>query len=948
MKSRTIYSLLGVVLTGVLVVLSLYYRTGISFEVREYPHDEAAPGNPIANARVEFWQNDTLVGTSVSNEKGRSGMQLAPGLYEIRVDAEGFLAATFPAQTVERFKRPHVHVMLFEPPGSGSESNLEQAVDTTSVIARAGRNDVWRTWTSKSTGLPHRIVGSAIRIPRAPQNKKQAARIARQVLSKYVAANLPVNPALARIDLSTLHPRPVRKFKDKWIVTFGQQVRHPLIDEKLPVFGGEASVTISRRDVVQLGMDLFPDIEVDTTESILPKQEIVSRVVTRNTLESVDSAAVELVLFPQPASRAQAQFVYTLAYQLHGTKHHDQSFEVWKYVVEAATGQTLYRENLSTNQTASRIKIATLDKSPEESQETFVVFANGQVGSQALGFQDLGDDGILYLTAGTSVDELSIRAVNERFGVLDTGFLEQLVFLLSGVSLSKRYYEKPLADTDVNVATLTNGINEVVVESVSPELNTAVHLERIREYFVERGIADWLGTPVSIISIPGYTNASYHPGSGNDVLVFGSIKESLALRSDVIYHEYTHGVVNWLVTPTEPGPDPLPYRDESGAINEALADYYACALNGEPEVRIASPEHRIGRKHNRNLDNQLDYQQDLQVGERDRGYVHANSRIFSGVLWDLRQGIIEKTKSEKKGAIYTDELILEALLIPPVPQTFADFSVNLLLADDDDNRLFTGTPDYPEISQAFKNHGIDILAFELEKPTIQHLKLSTNPPSKPAHLEAGRPVRVSATVVESGYGLDASKLTLELNGQPVDLSEARIRTRGQVTRLRYEVSGEDGLHAAAIGDNLAAVLVAEDRAGNTTKAEVSKPIKDTIAPSYELLDCDLTESTVSLTVKVTDFGSGVDPGTFLVKVNGKKLKGIKQQKVNDHEYHLHLVHPYNSQKYTVYGEVSDKAGNIKREQEELEQICLSPCALTMVSVFLGMFATSRRKQDIRG
>jgi len=58
---------------------------------------------------------------------------------------------------------------------------------------------------------------------------------------------------------------------------------------------------------------------------------------------------------------------------------------------------------------------------------------------------------------------------------------------------------------------------------------------------------------------------------------------NLALMSDVLYHEYTHGVVDHVYTTD------LPYSGQTGAMNEAWADYFACTINGNPVMTEGCP-----------------------------------------------------------------------------------------------------------------------------------------------------------------------------------------------------------------------------------------------------------------------------------------------------------------------------------------------------------------------
>ncbi|MFI0736862.1 M4 family metallopeptidase [Streptomyces sp. NPDC021100] len=126
----------------------------------------------------------------------------------------------------------------------------------------------------------------------------------------------------------------------------------------------------------------------------------------------------------------------------------------------------------------------------------------------------------------------------------------------------------------------------------------------------------------------------------------------LSAGLDVVGHEMTHGVV-------ENSAD-LVYAGQSGAMNEAIADYFGNAIKndargiamddpdsgllGESLCRTKSPRDCAFRDLN---DGRTTSKSFLGVGfGTDNGGVHLNSTIFSGALWDIRQDL-DKTLADK-------------------------------------------------------------------------------------------------------------------------------------------------------------------------------------------------------------------------------------------------------------------------------------------------------------
>ena len=201
------------------------------------------------------------------------------------------------------------------------------------------------------------------------------------------------------------------------------------------------------------------------------------------------------------------------------------------------------------------------------------------------------------------------------------------------------------------------------------------HVNKIHDYFKKFNYEGMdYQMKVTIEAGSDWCNAEYDPiyedialGGGN-----GGDCENIALGSDAIYHEYTHGAIDHIY-------NLLPYSGESGALDEALADYFAATINNNSLIAeniLPSP---------RNLNN------DLTMDDW-KGKVHDDGRIISGAFWNLR---------EELGAGFTDALIFEAIRITPHAYDFSEFLENLLVADDDNANLYDGTPDKNEICNKF-------------------------------------------------------------------------------------------------------------------------------------------------------------------------------------------------------------------------------------------------------
>ncbi|MFD7494887.1 M4 family metallopeptidase [Streptomyces sp. NPDC059832] len=132
----------------------------------------------------------------------------------------------------------------------------------------------------------------------------------------------------------------------------------------------------------------------------------------------------------------------------------------------------------------------------------------------------------------------------------------------------------------------------------------------------------------------------------------------LSADLDVVGHEMTHGVVESTAN--------LVYAGQSGAMNEAIADYFGNAIDvtasgtamddpdagliGEDLCRTTAPRACAFRDLN---DGATTSKNHLGVAfSTDNGGVHLNSTIYSGALWDIREDL---------GAELADKIAYRAL-----------------------------------------------------------------------------------------------------------------------------------------------------------------------------------------------------------------------------------------------------------------------------------------------
>ncbi|MGV9271421.1 M4 family metallopeptidase [Kitasatospora sp. NPDC003701] len=174
-----------------------------------------------------------------------------------------------------------------------------------------------------------------------------------------------------------------------------------------------------------------------------------------------------------------------------------------------------------------------------------------------------------------------------------------------------------------------------------------------------------------------------------------------AVALDVAGHEMTHGVIQHTAD--------LNYAGQSGAMNEALADYFGnaievtargiamtdpkAALLGESLCRTGTPEECANRRLDDRRTTVNDY---LGAGlELDNGGVHLNSTIFGGALWDIRRTL---------DPLAADRLVYRALAEYLTPlDDFVDGRNAVLAAG---RSLDLSRSELRSVAAAFDAHGI--------------------------------------------------------------------------------------------------------------------------------------------------------------------------------------------------------------------------------------------------
>lgn len=366
------------------------------------------------------------------------------------------------------------------------------------------------------------------------------------------------------------------------------------------------------------------------------------------------------------------------------------------------------------------------------------------------------------------------------------------------------------------------------------QLNAYYHVNIIHNYvknFLGYNAMDY-AVP-TLVNDPTISDNAYWDGTGVNFGTSGGTMYNLAMFSDVIYHEYTHGVTHHIYPSGS-----LPYDGQSGAMDEGFSDYFACSIHDDSRMGercfIGNPS-----EYMRNLDNSNRYPDDF-IGE-----VHYDDQIVAGAWWDIRSEL---------GANYTDSLVHIARFGHPAD--FESILYEMLAVDDDDGDISDGTPNCGVIYTAYYNHGVgpDTLLY------LQHTPMGD--------VEDTTGTYTIVAKVTSLLGVDSISLCYRVNYSPWTCQE-------MVPVLN---TYEGYIPAQSLGSMIHYYIYVDDIADNSLTSPSGAPtsfhtfyvIVDTIAP--EITHIPLLRGCIDAwspaVVAQIDDNMGISEATVEYSING--------------------------------------------------------------------------------
>ncbi len=422
----------------------------------------------------------------------------------------------------------------------------------------------------------------------------------------------------------------------------------------IPVYGGKIGFIYKNNELIYENDNFYKDINVNTKPLVMEKsaKKIAGMQVKDNT-----ELQASLVILPHGR-------YYYLAYEV--------VYPEKTIFVDAVKGGVLYElSNIIYDDVYGNVSGLITPEKPSDVKVSMqlknlnITFNNGTISlettTNATGFYNVSISGTV--TVNSSLAGPYVKVVNA-----DQAPANHVVDVTSPTEHSWNWQDN---DTSADYE----------------ESNVFYHINKVHDFFTA-------GDPFNITAMNyqmiatveydnNYCNAFYSMTDNSTRFGNSSTCGNLALMSDVIYHEYTHGVVDHIYD--------LAYNcdvatAESSAMHEGFADYFAATINNNS----CAAEEFAGQDCLRQLNNTYIYP-DSWVNE-----CHDDSRIFSGAMWDLRG---------YTNATFTDTLVMRG--IKAETQNLTAFLDAIISLNDNNTNLTDGTPEISEICDAFaNNHGI--------------------------------------------------------------------------------------------------------------------------------------------------------------------------------------------------------------------------------------------------
>ncbi len=432
-------------------------------------------------------------------------------------------------------------------------------------------------------------------------------------------------------------------------------------------------------DLVMTGMDAYPNLSVDINPSINLDESITFAKDHIGFDENLNDEVVndpELIIWVEKGKEP----VYHLAYQIelfvHSTDPKDNvPVHRWQIFVDAHNGEILEKFD--------EVRTATVEghvtggvKDQPYGMETNRGMPHVKVNASGVGNTYTDANGYYSIDIGNTSRSVTVK--------LEGSYLNTNNANGSDASITRTV--SPGTTEDFNFASFN---------SIPGERDTYYHANIIHD--LTKSIhpsftgADYvMPAKVNIGSEDSYWPCNaYWDYTGINLFSEGGGCAGTDEMADVIYHEYGHGLQQFIYDPYSP-----PYS--SSGLSEGCSDYWGMTLTNSSCLGNGFFGNGTCL---RNGDNTLQYPANSCGGQ-----VHCLGEYIMGALWKMRENLVALHGYEN-GVEISDNIFYWAQT--GRPNNDMDFLTEILLADDNDGSIENGTPNYMPICDGFEAHNMN-------------------------------------------------------------------------------------------------------------------------------------------------------------------------------------------------------------------------------------------------
>ncbi len=520
-------------------------------------------------------------------------------------------------------------------------------------------------WNLHNT--PHRIFGQSI---------SQVFDANDPITSEYAARDFISNhPTLFNIDEENL---------DVWVNERHGNLRYLIFNqlyENIPVWNGRIDFRYRLNgDLVLIGHDAFPNLNINTNPWVSMDQAIFYSKIQVNFNENLNDEVVgepQLYIWVEKGRDPVYHLAWLTELFVHSTDLDDElPIHRWKIFTDAHSGDILEQFD--------EVRMATVEghiSGPVKDEPYGVATDRGmphvKVDVSGVGNTYTDENGYYSIDIGSTSRSITVK--------LEGSYLNTNNANGSDASITRTV--SPGTTEDFNFA----GLN-----SIAGERDTYYHANVIHDHAksIHSGLtgADYvMPAKVNIGSEDAYWPCNaYWDYTGINLFSAGGGCAATDQMADVVYHEYGHGLQQFIYDPYTP-----PYS--SSGLSEGCSDYWGMTLTNSS--CLGNGFYGDGTCL-RDGNNTLQYPANSCGGQ-----VHCLGEYIMGSLWKMRENLIELHGYEN-GISISDDLFYWGQT--GRPSNDLDFLYEIYVSDDNDGNLQNGTLNYSQICNAFGDHNMSV------------------------------------------------------------------------------------------------------------------------------------------------------------------------------------------------------------------------------------------------